>query len=145
MNDNVTTLVTAAVGVAGTVVVALVGMRQNKATAQAAIQQAREAAGGPVYESTTDRNAAAFQMHRWQLYGEVCDRFAEYSLNGDADANSMKKLQADLFKGVRKAQIVADAPLREQLNKLAASPDAFGIAEFNDLVRVMNEDARADR
>jgi hypothetical protein len=127
----------------GTLLVAVVSMRQAKATADSAVQQARESAGGPVYESTTQRNAE-FQKQRRILYGETLDALINYSLCGEADEEARRTCKGELLRAVRKAQIVARDTLREKLNHLADNPDAFDTRAVSHLAQAMNKDARKD-
>ncbi|MFF2791978.1 hypothetical protein ACFVT6_35370 [Streptomyces sp. NPDC058049] len=138
MGDNGATVLAALVGVVGTTSVALVGMWQAKSTADSAVQQARESAGGPVYGSASQRNAE-FQNDRRKLYGAVLEALITYS---HAEGEDRGQAEAKLLQAVRKAQIVAHDPLRKKLNSLANDPNAFAGNDGNDLAQAMNEDAR---
>ncbi|MER5463816.1 hypothetical protein ABT010_24620 [Streptomyces sp. NPDC002668] len=138
MSANVATLLVALIGIAGSVSVALVGMWQAKSTADSAVRQARESAGGPVYGSASQRNAE-FQNDRRKVYGAVWEALIAYS---HAEEEARGQAQANLLQAVRKAQIVAHDPLRKKLNNLANDPKAFDGNDGNDLAQAMNEDPR---
>ncbi|MFF9767283.1 hypothetical protein ACF1GT_11815 [Streptomyces sp. NPDC014636] len=142
MSDTAT-VTTSIIAMLGTMSVALVSMKQAKATADSAVQQARESAGGPVYESSTQRNAE-FQKQRRLLYGETLEALVNYSLCGEGEEGARRMSKGELLRTVRKAQIVAHDTLREKLNHLADNPDTFDACAVNALARAMSEDARKD-